>query len=184
MRVDHVLIAAKLRDIVIPCQRHTVTENRSNLVMETVGNRIRKRRNELGYTQGQLGKASGLGTATISGLELGTQAGTTKLHKIAEALRCRVQWLETGNLPIEEVPGVREPPPLARQSVHGIFITREGAEIGAEWDKIEGDEYKQLARDFIYGIVAAQKRASRVPSIELTTSTKRPKNKDRRQHLE
>lgn len=152
--------------------------------METVGQRIRKRRNELGYTQGQLGKASGLGTATISGLELGTQVGTTKLHKIAEALRCRVQWLETGSLPIEEVPGVREPPPLARQTVHGIFITRDGAEIGAEWDKIEGDEYKQLARDFIYGIVAAQKRAARLTSHPLTTRRKSPRNKGDQQTLE
>lgn len=149
-------------------------------MLETIGDRIRKRRKELGFNQGKLGQLSGLGTATISGLELGTQKGTTKLHKIAEALDCRVRWLETGDLPMRDVPGVREPPALARQSVHGVFVSREGAEVGAEWEKIEGDEMRQLARDFIYGMVAAQKRAARLTTLpQLSTGDKQAQKQPR-----
>jgi transcriptional regulator with XRE-family HTH domain len=155
--------------------------------METIGDRIRKQRKELRMTQGQLGHKSGLGTATISGLELGTQHGTTKLHKIAEALRCRVEWLETGALPVVAVDGVREveiATEYSRRSVHGVLVTREGAEVGAEWDKIEGDEYKKLAREFIEGLVAAQKRAARLPTAGLTSRAKQAKNKPPAKTLE
>jgi transcriptional regulator with XRE-family HTH domain len=187
MRDAHVLMTPKLRDIVIPCQRHPVTESRFNPSMETIGDRIQKRRKGLGMTQGELGKRAGLGTATISGMELGTQKTTTKLYQIAVALRCRIEWLESGELPIEAtVPsgpyrGVREeaPPYVVTRSVHQTLVSAAGAELGAEWDKIQGDEYKQLARDFIYGLVAAQKRAARLPSVRLTTGENAAKNKPR-----
>jgi transcriptional regulator with XRE-family HTH domain len=150
--------------------------------MERIGDRIRWRRKQLGLTQGELGKLSGLGTATISGLELGTQQGTTKLHKIAEQLKCRIEWLETGELPIEPAMGVRDeppPPPINKLKIHDVHCSPDGALVGAEWDKIEGDEYRQLAHDFIFGLVAAQARANKLPKATLTPEREVAKNKPR-----
>lgn len=142
--------------------------------METIGDRIRKRRKELRMTQGQVAKGAGLGTATISDMENGRQHETTKPHLIAQVLGVSVEWLTGGRGEMLLGNAVRDerPPYIASHSVHGVIVSREGAEVGAEWDKIEGDEYKQLARDFIYGLVAAQKRASK-----LTSGVKTLKNK-------
>lgn len=148
--------------------------------METIGDRIRKRRKELGLTQGELGKRSGLGTATISGLELGTQHSTTKLHRVADELRCRIEWLESGVLPMLAVEGVREAE-LFKYTAHNarldVSIGREARELGAEWEKIEGEFERTFLRDFIYGLVSAQKRGAKTKGKELTTSAKGPKNR-------
>ncbi len=183
MRDAHVLMRENLRDSVTEKQRHLVTEFRLNLSMEynSLGKRLRERRKELGFTLDQVAKGSGMGTGTVSDIEQGRQKGSTKLHKIAAFLRVRVEWLESGD-GTKENNGVAQPhspPHIGNHAVHGIFISRDGAEVGAEWDKIEGDEYKQLARDFIYGIVAAQKRASRVEQRKLSTREKPQKSRAR-----
>lgn len=150
--------------------------------METLGDRIRMRRKELGWTQGQVAKAVGMGTGTISDLENGRQIETTKPHLIAEKLGVRVEWLTTGR-GLKYAPGGTAEEPgeyVVTRSVHQTIVSQAGAELGAEWDKIEGDEYRQLARDFIYGLVAAQKRAARLPAVQLSTRAKEPKTKDRR----
>lgn len=180
MRDAHVLMSGKLRDLVIPCQRHPVTENRFNLDMETIGDRIRKRRKELGLTQGEVAKRAGLGTGTISDLENGRQRETTQSVPLAQGLGVRPEWLTKGVLPMIATEGVREvdfAQAAASSSVHGIIVSREGARVGAEWDKIEGEEFKQLAKSLIYSMVAAQKRAARQADQHLTTRTKTPKNK-------
>lgn len=154
--------------------------------METIGDRIRKRRKELGLTQGEVAKRAGLGTGTISDMENGRQRETTKPVEVARALGVRVEWLTTGSGLAVGPEGsymVRDEPRLpVSHSVHGIQVSREGAEIGAEWDKIQGDEYRQLARDFIYGLVAAQKRASRLPTLPLVDE-KEAKNKQKTRPL-
>lgn len=128
--------------------------------METIGDRIRKRRIALKLTQGQVAKGGGLSVGAISDMENGYQKSSTKLHNIASFLKVRVQWLETGEGPMDGEPlAIRESAPS--YSAHGVLVTLEGARLGAEWDKIEGEEYKKLAREFIEGIVAAQKRAHR-----------------------
>jgi hypothetical protein len=86
-----------------------------------------------------------------------------------------------GFLDGEAVTGVREespPAPINRLKIHDVYCSRDGALVGAEWDKIEGDEYRQLAKDFIYGLVTAQKNAARRPGKVLTTRPRGPKTKD------
>lgn len=136
-----------------------------------LGKRLRERRNELDFTLEKVAKGSGLGTGTISDLEQGRQKATTKLHRIADILGVRIAWLESGEGPKLAAAEVREE--SQPYSAHGLNITPEGARVGAEWDKIEGDEYKQLAREFIESLVAAQKRASRRPGTALSTSSKK-----------
>jgi hypothetical protein len=53
--------------------------------------------------------------------------------------------------------------PKGEVGIHGFQVTPEGAHLGEEWDKIQGDAYKKIAREFIEGMVAAQKRDERAP---------------------
>jgi len=138
--------------------------------METLGKRLRQRRLELNLTLEQVAKGAGLGTGTVSDIEQGRQKGTTKLHKIAELLRVHVKWLEEGTGPMEAKERMVDPTPF---STHGILVTREGAQVGAEWDKIEGEEYRRLVVEFVEGMVAAQKRANRLQK-ETESASKAP----------
>lgn len=85
-----------LRNTVTPCQRHSVTGFRSNLRMETIGQRVRKARELREVERVDLARAIGLAYSTLADLENGKSRGTTVLHKIAAYLRVRVEWLETG----------------------------------------------------------------------------------------
>jgi len=150
--------------------------------METIGDRIRKRRKELRLTQGEVGRKAGLATATISDMENGRQRETTKPLGIAQALGVRVEWLTSGEGSMLLVEGEREAAmvrDVVRHTAHGVPVTKEGALVGAEWDKIEGDEYRKLAREFIEGLVAAQKREARrrFDAGALTPSSKDRKTK-------
>lgn len=140
---------------------------------ETIGERILKRRKAKGISRGELAKLAGLAYSTLADIENGNQNSTTKLHKVAAALGVRIEWLETGALPMEQL-GVRDAP---RATTHGVHVEREGALLGAEWEKIENTDIRKLVHDFVHGVVAAQKRAERGL---LTTGTKDRKNKERR----
>lgn len=63
---------------------------------ETLGDRIRARRTELGMSQGALAKQVGLTQPTISSLERNESKVTTSIGSIAHALQVSALWLETG----------------------------------------------------------------------------------------
>ncbi len=66
---------------------------------ETLGDRVRRRREELGYTQKQLAKLVGYKSQSgIGALELGKHASSTKLAKLAIALRMTVDELQFGEV--------------------------------------------------------------------------------------
>jgi transcriptional regulator with XRE-family HTH domain len=167
-----VLMTPRLRFSVIEVQRHSVTELRQSGVMEikpiTIGDRIRLRRKQLKRTQGDVAKASGLATSTISDLENHYQDSTTEIHSVAATLGVRVEWLATGEEPMLPTAGVRQEAPR----YHGVLVSEEGARLGAEWDKIEGEEYRKLARELIESLVAAQKREARVKPTPLVSKAK------------
>lgn len=73
-----------------------------NCHMETFGERLRRRRKKFGMRQSDLGRAANLSQTTISDIERGRNAGSTELSALARALRCRVEWLETGSLPEDD----------------------------------------------------------------------------------
>lgn len=79
MRNDHLLMAGKLRYSVISCQRHSVTDFRQDSGMLT-GERIKRRRKELGMTAQDLADAAGIARTTLYDLERGDSKSTTKLH--------------------------------------------------------------------------------------------------------
>ncbi|OOG61423.1 hypothetical protein B0E46_15705 [Rhodanobacter sp. B04] len=64
--------------------------------MNTIGDRIRERRLELGMSVEVLAKAVGLKPTTLYDLERGDSKSTTKLHRFADELGLNADWLETG----------------------------------------------------------------------------------------
>lgn len=60
------------------------------------GKRIRQLRNELGWSQDELGSKVDLSQGAIGHLEKAVRKDTPKLHAIADALNTTVTWLETG----------------------------------------------------------------------------------------
>ena len=95
----HVLMAGTVRNSVTPCQRHPVTEFRSNPPMTTIGQRIRQEREDQGISRPALAAYAKIGATTLSDLELGRSKSTTALHKIAQRLGLNPNWLETGKGP-------------------------------------------------------------------------------------
>jgi transcriptional regulator with XRE-family HTH domain len=62
----------------------------------TLGDRIKVRRKELGISQEQLGKLSGLAQPTISSLERNDASNTRNIASVAHALQVNALWLQTG----------------------------------------------------------------------------------------
>lgn len=77
-------------------------------MVETVGGRIRRVREEKEVEAGALAQQAGIAYSTLMDLENDRSKGSKHLHKIASALRVRTSWLETGQGPRE---GVDDPEP-------------------------------------------------------------------------
>ena len=69
---------------------------RQNPVMDTIGQRVKARRLEMGLTQVQLARKAGMKQSTLSDLERGRNDSTMELINLASALNCRPEWLRTG----------------------------------------------------------------------------------------
>nr|WP_247718979.1 S24 family peptidase [Morganella morganii] len=67
--------------------------------MSTFGERLFERRSELGMSQDELARKTGVSRVAISKIELGDSQDTrsTNLFKIAEALQCDPRWLLNGD---------------------------------------------------------------------------------------
>lgn len=64
--------------------------------MTTVGDRIKWVRGKRGMERKDLARLSGIPYPTLAGIENADQASSTRLHAIAGAMNCYVQFLETG----------------------------------------------------------------------------------------
>jgi len=65
-------------------------------VVETLGERLKFAREQAKLTQTQLAARSGVAQSDISKLERGDMAKSTGLPALARALRCDIDWLDTG----------------------------------------------------------------------------------------
>lgn len=64
--------------------------------MTSIGQRVRSVRDECGWSRAKLSRMTGISATAISDLELGLSKRSLSLHRLAEALSVRVEWLETG----------------------------------------------------------------------------------------
>lgn len=89
----------------------------------TFGGRVKKRREELGLSQTELAKASGIKQPTIGFIESGRNKSSTHVVQIANALKVSPQWLNTGRGPkeanVEAGPAIRGKVPLISWTTAG-----------------------------------------------------------------
>jgi len=62
----------------------------------TLGQRLKKRRVELGLTQTALGKMVGLSQSALQGLETGKSDNPRNIENLAKGLNCTPEWLRFG----------------------------------------------------------------------------------------
>lgn len=153
MRDAQVVIASEFTGARKLCQRHRVTEYRHNHNMnETLGSRARKRRKELGKTLAEIAKAAGISTGFLSDLEQDRSRGTTKLHKLADALGLPIDYLASGSV----VRAIKAPVSV----YHGYELSQEACEFAREWDKLEEPLRSQIVT-MVESLVAADIRRKR-----------------------
>lgn len=69
----------------------------------SIGERIRKRRNELHITQTQVQKETGISSGNLSGIEAGRSLpSASALIGLSKMLDCTTDWILTGVSPISE----------------------------------------------------------------------------------
>lgn len=69
----------------------------------SIGERIRKRRNELHITQTQVHKKTGISSGNLSGIESGRSLpSASALIGLSKILNCTTDWILTGSSPISE----------------------------------------------------------------------------------
>ena len=73
--------------------------------MESIGNRIKNRRQEMHLTQIDIYNMCGIRSGSLSRIENGTSVPSVMLfYRIAQILKCDMQWLLTGNCPNMKIP--------------------------------------------------------------------------------
>ena len=105
-----------------------------------------------------LSRAAGVAPSTLYDLERGDMRTSTKLHRIAEALKVSTEWLETGRGPRTPPSSDKNSEQKAQYSVHGFMISAPAARIAAEWEKLENPMRAHVAL-IIESLVATQIRA-------------------------
>lgn len=69
-----------------------------DIVMESVGDRIKHRRKEMQLTQTDIFEMCGIRSGALSRIENGTSVPSVILfYRIAQVLECDMEWLLTGN---------------------------------------------------------------------------------------
>jgi transcriptional regulator with XRE-family HTH domain len=95
----------------------------------SMGNRIARRRKELKLTLAELSRLCGISSGAIGDLEHGRQASSTRLHHLADALRVRLAWLESGEGPIEA-----DAAPLTAS--RGSTLSAEAEHVATQWGRL------------------------------------------------
>lgn len=102
--------------------------------MGTVGARVRQIRELRGIARSELASLLGMPYSTLAEIENDRMKSSTKLHRIAEALKVRPDWLETGR-------GQRDAPEAVEDSTWAdIRGVRTAAALG---DGAQPDEYAE-----------------------------------------
>lgn len=91
------------------------------------GIRVKQRREKIGLTQGELGKAIGVPQQTVGNWESGVVKRTGHLVELAEALATTPQWLTRKEGPEEVIP--HNPEQQIRELLHAVSGNQTGAII-------------------------------------------------------
>jgi transcriptional regulator with XRE-family HTH domain len=120
--------------------------------MPSVGERIRQRRRELGWTQDELGRKAGISKGFLSNLENGKRSvGAEKLYDLARALGVSLDYLMSGSDVDAPSRDVQIPKSLAE------FAQREGVSF----------RHALLLLDLQRRIIAARTSGKKTPKATL-----------------
>lgn len=73
------------------------------IIMKSIGERIRDRRKELHLTQNDIKSACGISSGALSEIENGNRTPSVVIfHALANVLECSMDWLATGESPKTE----------------------------------------------------------------------------------
>lgn len=92
--------------------------------VETIGSRVKERREELNWTQVELATLAGVSPGTIGNLESGIRENPRQLLEIADALGVKPEWLKTGRLPKLADGGNLTAPAMTIQAGNVVPITK------------------------------------------------------------
>lgn len=112
--------------------------------------RVKQERKAKGWSQAELAKRAKVSQQLIGKLENGDALESRKLPQIASALGLQAEQLLTADGSIPE----------KKQAYHGILLTRAGALLAAEWEKLDLDDRVEVEAD-ILDRVAKRKRRER-----------------------
>ena len=121
----------------------------------STGSRIKQRRNLQKMTVRRLADAVGMSPGALSDLENDRHGGTQRLWKLADVLGVRVEWLQTGDGPIE--PPAAEKPRLV---YHARPLSEEAALLASDWDQLIEPARGQL-RVMVSALLSAQLKGKR-----------------------
>ena len=119
----------------------------------TLGDRIRRAREALGWDVSRLAKETGVPYSTLKGIEDGHQATSTKTPEIAAALRVSPLWLATGKGPRiyhaegqhDVKQGVREPGlPSQNDTIDALILST--AELWVRMEEGAGRVFQPVRR--------------------------------------
>lgn len=128
--------------------------------LDTIGKRLAYARKSKGWTQAELAREAGIGSAgTVGNIEAGIRAGLPSLPDLAKALEVRLEWLRDHDGPMQPT------------------YSAEALCFAARYDAITDPEHRRRARAMIrlalrwHGAPAEQKAAQ--DGIPLTLQTKK-----------
>lgn len=124
----------------LSCQRLCDTETGQNAGMTTFGERLRTARKQARLNQEQLAAKAGLSQTTISDIERGRNEGSRDVVALARALGVGAEWLLTGRLGSNVLPG-----PEIRGRVPLISSVQAGqwAEIVDNFQPGDAEEWRE-----------------------------------------
>ena len=121
----------------------------------STGSRIKQRRKLQKMTVRRLAAAVGMSPGALSDLENDRHGGTQRLWKLADVLGVRVEWLQTGEGPIE--PPAAEKPRLV---YHDRRLSDDAHQLALEWDQLIEPARSQL-RVMVSALLSAQLKGKR-----------------------
>ncbi|MFJ1300583.1 helix-turn-helix domain-containing protein [Pseudomonadota bacterium AL_CKDN230030165-1A_HGKHYDSX7] len=139
--------------------------------MDNFSDRLKHARQMRGYTQHELARVSGVSQSAIGSYESGERRSSRSAHRLAQALKVNLVWLETGAgamMPAAShaTPALREPQPGEHHDVYAWPFSGISADqyyaLNAEQQRMIDAVLKTILREFQAAApVASTQRSSR-----------------------
>jgi transcriptional regulator with XRE-family HTH domain len=117
--------------------------------VETIGERVRAEREAQKLSRPALARAAGIAPTTLSDLELGLSKSTTALHKIADRLGVRVEWLETGKGEKVASQSAGLDDATMAKAVEMVYLLADARPEDRRWDRPQWMTFKVAAKAIV-----------------------------------